>query len=62
MPQSTPVTPRPQPDTKLAEACRAINKPDAADYDIWLPWALDLIEEYDVRAAKHAKTVHAWQR
>ena len=60
-PQSTPPT-RPPLDSKLSALCPPIAKPDAGDYDLWQVWSMELLEQYGICAARHAKTVQAWPK
>ena len=58
-PQSTPPT-KASLDSALAAPCPHIERPAAADYDVWQAWAIDLLHQYAECAARHAKTVQAW--
>lgn len=58
-PQSTPPT-KASLDSALAAPCPAVERPAAADYDVWQAWAIDLLAQYATCAARHAKTVQGW--
>ena len=60
-PRLTPAT-KPPLDSRLAEPCAAVKKPLADDYDAWLVWALDLVNQYGDCSARHAETVSAWPK
>lgn len=61
-PESTPRT-TPPLDSRLAEHCAPLSKPQAADYDAWLDWLLDVVlPAYGDCAARHRETVAAWPK
>jgi len=37
-----------------------VERPAAADYDVWQAWAIELLRQYAECAARHTKTVQAW--
>ncbi|GAA0412719.1 hypothetical protein GCM10009094_16010 [Massilia aurea] len=58
-PQSKPPT-KAFLDSALAALCPVVERPAAADYDVWQEWANELLQQYAECAARHAKTVQAW--
>ena len=61
MPPLAPPT-KPSLDSALAAPCPKVGRPDAADYDAWQAWAVNLLGQYADCAARHAKTVQAWPK
>jgi hypothetical protein len=39
-----------------------VERPGADDYDAWQVWAIGLLHQYAMCAARHAKTVQAWPK
>lgn len=60
-PQSTQAT-KASLDSALAAPCPLVGRPAAPDYDVWQAWAIDLLGQYALCAARHAKTVQAWPK
>ena len=46
-------------DSTLAAPCPQVERPPAADYDVWQAWINKLLHQYPECAARHVKTVQA---
>lgn len=58
MPATKPVL-----DAKLAEPCRQLPKPEAADYDAWLIWIRDeVLPAYAECRSRHRRLVGVWPK
>lgn len=54
---------KPSLDQSLAQPCRPITLPAAADFDVWLDWVIsDVLRAYGECASRHKAVVEAWPK
>lgn len=54
---------KPSLDQSLAQPCRPITLPAAADFDVWLDWVVsDVLRAYGECASRHKAVVEAWPK